>query len=55
MGFGLLAVVTGFYGMNFEKTWPDFGDPNGIRFVLILIGVVSLAILYVVRRLDDYS
>jgi magnesium transporter len=31
---GALAVVTGFYGMNFERTWPAFSAPWGVPFTL---------------------
>jgi magnesium transporter len=39
---GVLAVVTGFYGMNFERTWPPFGAPWGVPFVLgVMAGAVG--------------
>lgn len=53
LGFGLLAVITGFYGMNFELTWPRFTDPRGVPFVLIVVGIVSMVIILVLRRIDD--
>ncbi len=37
---GPLAVITGFYGMNFEKTWPPFSEPWGMPFVIVLMLVV---------------
>jgi magnesium transporter len=45
MGIGVLAVITGFYGMNFEQTWPPFTAPWGVPFVLALILVTLLGIL----------
>ncbi len=52
LGFGMLAVITGFYGMNFEHTWPPFSQPLGVPFVLLLMGIVIVIIVYVLRRLD---
>jgi magnesium transporter len=54
MGFGVLAVITGFYGMNFEDIWPGFANPRSISFVLLLMGGVVVVVLLVLRRLDDY-
>jgi len=54
LGFGLLAVITGFYGMNFELTWPRFNDPRGVPFVLLLVTAVLVIIVAVLRRIDDY-
>jgi magnesium transporter len=54
LGFGLLAVITGFYGMNFELTWPRFSDPRGVPFVLLLVTLVLGVIILVLRRIDDY-
>lgn len=35
---GALAVITGFYGMNFAQTWPPFDAWWGVPFVLLLMG-----------------
>jgi magnesium transporter len=51
---GALAVITGFYGMNFERTWPPFPADWGVPFVLLLIALVITAILVVFRRLGWY-
>jgi magnesium transporter len=47
---GILAVITGFYGMNFELTWPPFEADWGVLFVVTLIGAVLLVLLLVLRR-----
>jgi magnesium transporter len=43
--FGAFAVLTGFYGMNFEQTWPPFSAPWGVPFVLGLMGIVLTVVL----------
>ncbi len=53
LGFGLLAVITGFYGMNFEQTWPPFKDPRGVPYVLMLMGFVAVGVVIVLWRIDD--
>lgn len=48
---GVLAVITGFYGMNFNDTVPfSFSHPGGIPFVLALIAAVAIILLVVLRR-----
>jgi magnesium transporter len=42
IGIGVLTVIGGFYGMNFERTWPNFQNPLGVPFVLILMAVVAI-------------
>lgn len=39
---GVLAVITGFYGMNFESTWPPFAADWGVVFVIGLM-VISVS------------
>jgi magnesium transporter len=42
---GLLTVISGFYGMNFEHTWPDIHDPNGVLIVLFaMVALVAVAL-----------
>ena len=42
---GCLAVITGFYGMNFERTWPPFAADWGVPFTLVLMAAaVALAV-----------
>ena len=45
IGTGIVAVITGFYGMNFEKTWPPFSTPWGVPFVLALILLTLISVL----------
>ncbi len=47
---GGLTVIGGFYGMNFEHTWPPFGSPLGVPFVLALMGGLIAGLLYIFRR-----
>jgi magnesium transporter len=51
---GILAVVTGFFGMNFEVMWPlSMDNPGGVYFVVaavILVIVLFWAILERQRR-----
>lgn len=49
---GSLAVITGFYGMNFEATWPPFKAPWGAPFALGLMAAVIGVLLVVLRRSD---
>lgn len=49
MGIGVLAVITGFYGMNFERTWPPFEAWWGVPYVLALIFLTVLIVLIYVR------
>jgi magnesium transporter len=46
IGIGVLTVISGFYGMNFEKTWPPFNAEWGVPFVLLLmlLGLVAVGI-----------
>ncbi len=43
LAIGALSVLTGFYGMNFEQTWPPFNTPNGVLLVIGLMIAVELA------------
>ncbi|MDR7435599.1 MAG: magnesium/cobalt transporter CorA [Armatimonadota bacterium] len=51
---GALAVITGFYGMNFERTWPPFGASWGVLFALGSMGIVTAILLVVFRCLGWY-
>jgi magnesium transporter len=48
---GILTVISGFYGMNFETTWPQFGSSLGVPFVLFLMALLTTTLLAVLRRL----
>lgn len=51
---GVLTVISGFYGMNFEHTFPPFGVEWGVPFALGLMLVISSVILLVFKRLKLY-
>ena len=48
---GALAVITGFYGMNFTRTFPPFEWRYGVPAVLALMIVIAGAMLAAFRRL----
>lgn len=50
IGVGLLTVISGFYGMNFARTWPPFESALGVPFVLALMMLVIIGILLLLRR-----
>jgi magnesium transporter len=49
---GVLAVITGFYGMNFEHTWPPFGAAWGVPFAIATMAAAVAIAVGVVRRLS---
>ena len=49
---GVLAVITGFYGMNFEHTWPPFGAHWGVPFAIGTMAAAVAIAVGVVRRLS---
>jgi magnesium transporter len=51
---GVMAVITGFYGMNFQTTWPPFDNPAGVPFVLGLMLIVASVVLIAFRFLKWY-
>jgi magnesium transporter len=45
---GILAVITGFFGMNFEVMWPlSMDNPAGVFFVVASI-VIVIAVLWII-------
>jgi len=48
---GALAVITGFYGMNFERTYPAFAAPGGALAVLVFMAIVAGGMVFAFRRL----
>jgi len=52
IGTAALAVITGFYGMNFEQTFPPFTAWWGVLFVILLMVATLLMVFYVLKRLD---
>lgn len=49
--FALLAVITGVYGMNFERPFPPFEWPYGFPFTIALMLALVVALLALFRRL----
>jgi magnesium transporter len=49
--FASLAVITGFYGMNFQRTYPAFDAPYGVAGALAIMGASVGIMLAVFRRL----
>ncbi len=50
---GALAVITGFYGMNFEHTWPPFRAGWGVPFAIAIMATTVVAIVLLLRRRRD--
>ncbi len=49
--FAPLAVITGFYGMNFERTFPAFGWRYGTLVVLVVsLGIAGIMLIMFRRR-----
>ncbi len=46
---GCLAVITGFYGMNFELTWPPFAAGWGVPFTLALMAAAAALAVAIFR------
>lgn len=51
---GMLGAVGGFYGMNFEHTWPPFSASWGILFALGLMTSITALLLAVLRKAGWY-
>lgn len=47
---GIATVISGFYGMNFERTWPDFSTPWGVPYVVGAIVVSSILAVILMKR-----
>ncbi len=50
VGIGVIAAIGGFYGMNFEHTFPAFHEPWGVWFALGLMALTILGIIFYIRR-----
>lgn len=47
IGVGIIAVFSGFYGMNFERTWPPFNAPWGVAAVLLMMaGTILVTFIF---------
>lgn len=53
IGIGMLTVISGFYGMNFEHTWPAFGADWGVLFVLALMVLVIVGVVITLWWLEQ--
>lgn len=53
LGIGIMTVISGFYGMNFEQTFPPFEAPWGVPFVLLLMLAGLGALALYVRRMEN--
>ena len=51
---GTLGVISGFYGMNFEQTWPPFPAPWGVSFALGFMILITGLLLLVFRKAGWY-
>lgn len=47
---GCMTVISGFYGMNFESTWPPFSAWWGVPLVILMMLAAVVYILYALRR-----
>ncbi|MDW8298667.1 MAG: magnesium/cobalt transporter CorA [Anaerolineae bacterium] len=45
VAIGVISVFTGFYGMNFEQTFPPFDDPNGIPKIVLVMLAAEIIVL----------
>jgi magnesium transporter len=52
IGTGSLAVITGFYGMNFEHTWPPFSAEWGVPLIVIIMVFALLIIGIILWKLE---
>lgn len=41
---GIFTVFGGFYGMNFEQTWPPFDAPWGVPFVVMCMVIAAVGV-----------
>lgn len=51
---GAFTVISGFYGMNFARTWPPFEAEWGVLFVLALMAFAAAGVLVVFKWLELY-
>ncbi|MFN8528046.1 MAG: magnesium/cobalt transporter CorA [Anaerolineae bacterium] len=51
--FGALAVISGFYGMNFTHTFPPFEAAWGVPFVIALMAIVAVLLVRLLDRNEE--
>jgi magnesium transporter len=49
---GALTVIGGFYGMNFERTWPPFAADWGVLYVVMIMVAVVVGLWLLFKKLD---
>lgn len=49
VGVGIFAVFSGFYGMNFEQTWPPFDAPWGVPAVILMMLLTAILAVLLLR------
>jgi magnesium transporter len=54
IAIGILTVISGFYGMNFERTWPPFSADWGVAFALLMMGLGVSVVIWLARRSEKY-
>lgn len=47
---GVMTVISGFYGMNFETNWPPFSSEWSVPLVMLMMVVAVGAILFSIKR-----
>ena len=47
---GIMTVISGFYGMNFEKTWPPFSAWWSVPLVMVMMLAAVMYTLYSFRQ-----
>lgn len=48
---GAFSVIVGFYGMNFQFTWPPLAHESGVLVVLMLMAALGSGLIMIFRRL----
>ncbi len=51
---GVMTGIGGFYGMNFQHTWPPFGAPWGVPVVIAMMAALAAGLVLLFRRLRWY-
>lgn len=50
VGVGIFTVYSGFFGMNFERTWPPFDAPWGVPVVLLMMVATAFVAYWFLRH-----
>jgi Mg2+ and Co2+ transporter CorA len=49
---GVLTVVSGFYGMNFDYNWPPSDAPWSVPLVILIMGIGISAVYFILQRIN---